>query len=259
MKRLLNPNDDPRSLTFDELIQIKELTGHVKNPVMLSLDWLDMPPQMVWNAQSLTWLDEYKHRHAEVVQKKIPGTEMTFLEYLEKGRSQIHEKQINASTIRLFQEYQKAGLDYVENNSETLLETVTKSSLLPLYDKLLIIVCAQDYWNQLSKTEEEGTKFFKGLVRINEALRQESCSLDTLIQIANEECISGRQNIHTLLASTKENKIVLFYKMLASLKSENNFQKTTAEQYMDTLYQEIIRSKEEKVSATPSSSFDSLD
>ncbi|MFZ2315181.1 MAG: hypothetical protein WAW86_05940 [Gammaproteobacteria bacterium] len=140
-----------QSSKLDIFIELGDPTQTETNEVCLT--WNNMPPELVWNAQSLKLLADYRKHNA----KKYFGPDSergaNFDSYLEQGKkavlSSTGEKVQNHSIERLFQLYREQYLSYKGVNLPSRLqlgsERLANKSLdfnspINLMKKLLLIV-----------------------------------------------------------------------------------------------------------------------
>ncbi len=85
--------------------------------------WEDFPPSIVWNAQSLSWLKYYETKHATELDK-VAANGLSYIEYLKLGIEKIEGEVRNHSIERLFENYRKKSLAFIEETDESKLSEI---------------------------------------------------------------------------------------------------------------------------------------
>lgn len=121
---------------YDQLgAQVQPGKGDAQLP---HLYWDNLPPQLIWNAQSRSMLNEYMEQHPEASNQTIPGVGMSMAEYVDANKGEVtftdkktgEEKHTmgNLATQRLFESYSAQAKGYVDSNSPETIQQVTSGA-----------------------------------------------------------------------------------------------------------------------------------
>lgn len=93
------------------------------------VSWNNMPPQLVCNAQSFTWLRKYFEINTASLREMIPGTKLTFEEYLKlaNGDAGYVSNVQNKAITNLFHELAAKALIAIHQMEENALVHVVES------------------------------------------------------------------------------------------------------------------------------------
>tara|TARA_R110000868_G_scaffold15698_15_gene71662 strand:+ start:3569 stop:4435 length:867 start_codon:yes stop_codon:yes gene_type:complete len=123
------------AMALDHACQLSWMTG--TNDIYQTIDekhdkngcisWTDLPPELVWNAQSYTWLDNYVNKNPEKCNEPLPAIGQTMKEVLEENSGTIQidklmgswtykeDKKINQRAENSFKQFQDQAVYYLEH------------------------------------------------------------------------------------------------------------------------------------------------
>lgn len=104
-----------------------------EDDMMPGVNWTDLPPQLVWNVQSLSWAKEYAEMNPERANAEIVNGK-SFTSYVKEGT--VHDakmgKDINKSIeINVFRPLQEKGLYYLSQSTPQQLTSLLQESYKP--------------------------------------------------------------------------------------------------------------------------------
>lgn len=105
---------------YEELEKNKNLDG-ISPPVV---NWMKLPPQLLWNVQSLKFANKYTEQNPEKASTVVAEGE-SFTSYIQKGKRIVEGKEQNRSIENnVFNKLQAIGREYLEKYSEDQLKEV---------------------------------------------------------------------------------------------------------------------------------------
>lgn len=87
--------------------------------------WSDMPPQLVWNAQSLKWIQDYAAQHPNEIDTACSGSGVSFNQYINAANNDRNEKQNIAVNI-LFTDLGTEAKKFISVESDAILVAIIK-------------------------------------------------------------------------------------------------------------------------------------
>lgn len=150
---------------FDHALQISLLDIYAELAIQTrhengtrNIDWDDLPPPLVWNAQSYEWLNEYREKHVDIVD--APLFPLSFNQYLKQhekyseileGEKRGQFKLENGAINDLFYDHGLRAREFIKNNNQRDLTNI-------VFKDALASVSREHYGSSPSKEKEEKSK-----------------------------------------------------------------------------------------------------
>ncbi|RDI37155.1 hypothetical protein [Aquicella lusitana] len=248
----LNPQKDYESchiFAFDQLCQSSriDIFSYLQNRIsnfqhendtnLYALHWDEMPPQLVWNTQSISWLEFYMTKHKSEIMNVLPGLNTTFVGYLAKVKDHDSSlnKEINVSVKILFLDYQNRMRALLKNMPDNELIAITSNTdvlnlqLQPsvsehkdsteilddnaVLDKLKYLVQNKLFWQKrFNTTSDTPPSFMRELQALLADTKSKEAMLGEIVKLAKRKV---RSSMFTP-------EVMTFYKELAALTDESN-------------------------------------
>lgn len=170
------------AFTLDHLSQVSRIEniyeiGAKETDEYDTVSWSKLPPQLVWNSQSMTWLAKYQETHSDEVEQKIPGVDMTFNEYLAAGKTTAIikdvEKPSNGSAAIVFGKFQEQARKYSSKHENEIENIVRPIATVPQREAVMAVTTDEpEKPVKAAKKESSQLHIFKSLAGKKGELKQ---------------------------------------------------------------------------------------
>lgn len=245
----------PEIYTFLE----NQATRAIEGSNHFDILWDELPPELIWNAQSKKWLDGYIAKHPTWSEEKKPNGH-TLKTYLQSGLKKVEDfcgkkKLQNASVRHVFESY--------DIHVKDLEETFGSEHLYTVLGKLEAILSSQAYWKGKNSSSNQPPATVLQMRRLLETLdtplyAKEAAELRLTLpefafyklQCFAKESIENREKVSPFYAffhGKQHPETQQFCTLIARLNQGSHYQ--TALQALETLYQTVTQLEQPKVSS----------
>lgn len=190
---------------FEDLAKVAAATSLAEGeavPTFAKIDWMDMPPQLVWNAQSLSFIWQYVERRKQQLASEDPsspvsalmsttnGPQLSFEEYISAGIAQAEDGRllsdaINRNAVAHFASLGFNAFENIQDDAE-LIDIIYREDMVKING-----IMKQLLGDPRFKTNELIEIFYKNPEKYEKALANDALYT-----------IFSNKNIHELLQNT---------------------------------------------------------